>query len=38
MGVKVVTDFVVGKTRSVDSILEEYDAVFIGAVPDFPGS
>jgi len=36
LGVEIVTDFVVGKTRSVDSFLEEYDAVFIGAGAGLP--
>jgi glutamate synthase (NADPH/NADH) small chain len=36
LGVEIVTDFVVGKTRSVDSLLEEYDAVFIGAGAGLP--
>ncbi len=35
-GVKVVTDYVVGKTRSIDSLLEEYDAMFIGAGAGLP--
>lgn len=36
MGVEVITDFVVGKTRTVDSLLEEFDAVFIGAGAGLP--
>ena len=36
LGVKIVTDFVVGKTRSIDSILEEYDAVFVGSGAGLP--
>ena len=36
LGVEVVTDFVVGKSRSLDSIREEYDAVFIGAGAGLP--
>jgi glutamate synthase (NADPH/NADH) small chain len=36
LGVELVTDFVVGKTRSVDSILEEYDAVFVGSGAGLP--
>jgi len=36
MGVELVTDFVVGKTRSVDHLLTEYDAVFIGAGAGLP--
>ena len=36
LGVELVTDFVVGRTRSVDSLLEEYDAVFIGSGAGLP--
>lgn len=36
LGVKVITDFVVGKTRSVDELLEEFDAVFIGTGAGLP--
>ncbi|MGB6067691.1 MAG: NADPH-dependent glutamate synthase [Desulfomonilaceae bacterium] len=36
LGVDVLTDFVVGKTRSMESIVEEYDAVFIGAGAGLP--
>ncbi|MDZ7338993.1 MAG: NADPH-dependent glutamate synthase [candidate division KSB1 bacterium] len=36
LGVQIVTDFVVGKTRTVDSLLEEYDAVFIGSGAGLP--
>ncbi len=36
LGVDLVTDFVVGKTRSVDSLLEEYDAVFVGSGAGLP--
>jgi glutamate synthase (NADPH/NADH) small chain len=36
LGVELVTDFVVGKTRSIDSILEEYDAVFVGSGAGLP--
>ncbi|MGB9578315.1 MAG: NADPH-dependent glutamate synthase, partial [Halothiobacillaceae bacterium] len=36
LGVHIVTDFVVGKTRTVDSLLEEYDAVFIGSGAGLP--
>ncbi|UCD64028.1 MAG: NADPH-dependent glutamate synthase [Candidatus Zixiibacteriota bacterium] len=36
LGVEIVTDFVVGKTRKVDSILEEYDAVFVGSGAGLP--
>jgi len=36
LGVEVVLDFVVGKTRTIDSLLEEYDAIFIGAGAGLP--
>ncbi len=36
LGVKLVTNFVVGKTRTIDSLLEEFDAVFIGAGAGLP--
>lgn len=36
LGVKMVTDYVVGMTRSVDSLLEEYDAVFVGSGAGLP--
>lgn len=36
LGVEMVTDFVVGKTRTMESILDEYDAVFIGAGAGLP--
>jgi glutamate synthase (NADPH) small chain len=36
LGVNMVTDFIVGRTRSVDRILEEYDAVFVGAGAGLP--
>ncbi len=36
LGVEIITDFVVGKTRTVDSLLEEYDAVFIGSGAGLP--
>ncbi len=36
LGVELVTDFVVGKTRPVNSLLEEYDAVFIGSGAGLP--
>ena len=35
-GVKFVTNFVVGMTRTVDEMLEEYDAVFIGVGAGLP--
>jgi glutamate synthase (NADPH/NADH) small chain len=36
LGVEVVTDFVVGKTRTIDSLLEEYDALFVGTGAGLP--
>jgi len=36
LGVKIVTDFVVGKTRTVDSLLEEFDAIFVGSGAGLP--
>lgn len=36
LGVKMITDFVVGKTRTVESILEEFDALFVGAGAGLP--
>jgi glutamate synthase (NADPH/NADH) small chain len=36
LGVEIVTDFVVGKTRTVDSLLEEFNAVFIGTGAGLP--
>lgn len=36
LGVELVTDFVVGKTRTVESLLQEYDAVFIGSGAGLP--
>jgi glutamate synthase (NADPH) small chain len=36
LGVEMVTDFVVGRTRTVESLLEEYDAVFVGAGAGLP--
>jgi glutamate synthase (NADPH/NADH) small chain len=36
LGVKILTDFVVGKTRTVDSLLQEYDALFIGSGAGLP--
>lgn len=36
LGVKIITDFVVGKTRTVMNLLEEYDAIFIGAGAGLP--
>ncbi len=36
LGVKVFTDFVVGKTRSIDELLQGFDAVFIGTGAGLP--
>jgi glutamate synthase (NADPH) small chain len=36
LGVAFVTDFVVGTMRTIDSILEEYDAVFVATGIDLP--
>jgi glutamate synthase (NADPH/NADH) small chain len=36
LGVKIFYDYVVGKTRSVKSLLGEYDAMFIGAGAGLP--
>jgi glutamate synthase (NADPH/NADH) small chain len=36
LGVKITTDFVVGKTRTVDRLLQEFDAVFVGSGAGLP--
>lgn len=36
LGVQTITDFVVGKTRTMESILNEFDAVFVGAGAGLP--
>ncbi|MEJ2637003.1 MAG: NADPH-dependent glutamate synthase [Calditrichia bacterium] len=36
LGVDIMTDYVVGKTRTVDSLMEEYDAVFVGSGAGLP--
>jgi glutamate synthase (NADPH/NADH) small chain len=36
LGVEMYTDYVVGKTRSMDSLLEEYDAVFVATGAGLP--
>jgi len=36
LGVEIITDFVVGKTRTIDSLLDEFDAVFIGSGAGLP--
>lgn len=36
LGVEIITDYVVGKTRTIDSLLEEFDAIFIGSGAGLP--
>ncbi|MBN2563644.1 MAG: NADPH-dependent glutamate synthase [Phycisphaerae bacterium] len=36
LGVKLYTDYIVGKTKTIDMILKEFDAVFIGAGAGLP--
>ncbi|MDD5367841.1 MAG: NADPH-dependent glutamate synthase [Anaerolineaceae bacterium] len=36
LGVEMCTDFVIGKTRSIDSLVESYDAVFIATGAGLP--
>jgi len=36
LGVKIQTDFVVGKTKTVDRLLQEFDAVFVGSGAGLP--
>lgn len=36
LGVKIILDFVVGRTASIDQLLEEYNAVFIGTGAGLP--
>jgi len=36
LGVEMLVDYVVGKTRSIDSLLEEFDAVFVGTGAGLP--
>jgi glutamate synthase (NADPH) small chain len=36
LGVVVIPDFVVGKTRTIDSLLQEFDAIFVGAGAGLP--
>ncbi|MEO0080657.1 MAG: NADPH-dependent glutamate synthase, partial [candidate division WOR-3 bacterium] len=36
MGAKIITSFVVGKTRTVDELLTEFDAVFVGTGAGLP--
>lgn len=40
LGVKIVTDVIIGKTIAIDELLDEYDAVFVGSgagLPKFMG-
>src|SRR5512136_1563933 len=36
LGVKIFTDFIVGKTRTVDDLLKEFDALFVGSGAGLP--
>ena len=36
LGVEIITNFVVGKTRTMESILSEFDAVFVGTGAGLP--
>jgi glutamate synthase (NADPH/NADH) small chain len=36
MGVEMKVNFIVGKTRTIDNLLEEYDAVFVGTGAGLP--
>ncbi len=36
LGVTIINDYVVGKTRSVNRLLEEFDAVFVGSGAGLP--
>jgi glutamate synthase (NADPH/NADH) small chain len=36
LGVRILTDFVVGKTRTVDQLLKEFDAIFVGSGAGLP--
>jgi len=36
LGVEIVTDVIIGKTLTVDDLLEEYDAVFLGTGAGLP--
>jgi glutamate synthase (NADPH/NADH) small chain len=36
LGVNIILDYVVGKTRTIDSMLEEFDAIFVGAGAGLP--
>ncbi|MBN1535242.1 MAG: NADPH-dependent glutamate synthase [Anaerolineales bacterium] len=36
LGVKMIVDYVVGKTKTIDSLLQEYDAIFVGSGAGLP--
>jgi glutamate synthase (NADPH/NADH) small chain len=36
LGVRLVTNFIVGRTRSMERLLEEYDAIFVGSGAGLP--
>jgi len=36
LGVEMIPNFVVGKTRTIDKLLEQYDAVFVGSGAGLP--
>jgi glutamate synthase (NADPH) small chain len=36
LGVKLYLDFIVGKTRTIESLLQEFDAIFVGAGAGLP--
>jgi glutamate synthase (NADPH/NADH) small chain len=36
LGVKFVTSFIVGKTKTIDELLEEYDAIYLGTGAGLP--
>ena len=36
LGVEMVASYIVGRTRTVDSLLEEYDAIFVGSGAGLP--
>lgn len=36
LGVKVITSFIVGKTKTIDELLEEFDAIYLGTGAGLP--
>ena len=36
LGVEMITDFIIGKTRTIDELLAEFDAVFVGTGAGLP--